>query len=262
AAAGGTRIGEMLAAGVVARLRAVAGSPFDALGAAAGVEAAALAAVAFPAGGAEPSEPDTLDALAEALLARPRIGLRVPGVAHRVLDRDALAAQQLELHVTLATAGPTLVARPQPVDFTSPRHRDVLDEFAGERLGDEQRETIASYFARTPDGRIAESDRTAYYRALFDALVENEAIPSNGIERLGRYRARAIADTLTARGISETRIEIAPSVVRSEVEAADEQSGDAPPAAASAAQVEVPLEVHALRPSNGGAEEPAPAAPP
>jgi hypothetical protein len=259
-AAGEAYIGGMLAAGVVGELQAVAASPFDAIGAAAGVEGAALSAVSFPPGGAEPSEPATLDALAEALNARPRIGLRVPGVADGVLDRDALAVQQIELHVTLATAGQTLVARPQPVDFASPRHQDVLDEFARERLGDEQRETIASYFARTPDGRIVDSDRAAYYRALFDALVENEAIPENGIARLGRYRARAIADGLAARGIMESRIEIAPAVVRSDGEGAGEQRRTAASGGAAAGvsppQVQVPLEVLVMAPSLGSGAEP------
>ena len=226
------RVDRVLAAAIVAHLAAVAAEPFAALGAAAGVEAAALEIVPFRPGEAGPAETETLAALAEALLARPRIGVRVQGVADGGLDRDALAAQQIELHVTLATAGPTLVARPQPVDFESPRHRDILDEFAGERLSAEERETIASYFTRTPDGGVVEHERSAYYRAIFEALVENEPIPESGIERLARYRARAIADSLIAQGVDETRIEIAPAIVRHD--------------GASDTRIEVPLDVFAL----------------
>src|SRR5690606_36487872 len=226
------RADRIVAASVVAQLETIAAAPFDALGLAAGIDGAALETVSFAPGEAEPAEPETLAALTEALLARPGIGLRVRGVADRTLDRDALAAQQIELHVTLATAGPTVVARPRPVDFASPRHRDVLDEFAGERLSSEERETIASYFSRTPDGRIVEEERSAYYRALFDALVENEPIPASGIERLGRYRARAIASALAANGVAEERLEIGPAITR--------EAGEAAP------QIEVPLAVFAL----------------
>lgn len=239
---GAERADRVLAAAIVAHLEAVAAEPFAALGAAAGVDAAALAAVPFPPGEAGPAESGTLAALAEALLARPRVGVRVAGVADGGLDRDALAAQQVELHVTLATAGPTLVARPQPVDFGSPRHQDILDEFAGERLSAEERETIASYFTRTPDGRVVEEERSDYYRAIFAALVEHEPIPQNGIERLARYRARAIADALIAQGVEETRIEIAPAVVRR--------------SAASDARIEVPLDVFALSNEAENAEPP------
>ena len=228
------RLDRILAEAALIHLESVAAAPFAALGAAIGVEADVLEAVSFAPGVATPADPAVLDALAEVLLARPRIGLRVTGVAHRELDRDALAAQQIELHVTLATAGPTLVARPRPVDFASPRHRDVLDEFAGERLGAERLETIASYFTRTPDGRIVEEEMNDYYRAIFDALVENETIPENGIERLGRFRARSIADALMAKGVAESRIEIAPARV---------DSGEASAAAERGRHVDVPLEV-------------------
>jgi len=272
AANDGSGIGRVLAASLVEQLDAITTAPLDALAAATDVGAATLASVSFRPGEAVPVAPETLDAWADALAARPRVGVRVHGVADRVVDRDALAAQQIELHVTLETAGPTLVSRPQPVDFASPRHQDLLEEFAAERLSTEKRETIASYFTRGDDGRIVEAERSAYARALFDALVENEAIPESGIERLARYRARAIADALTRRGVADTRIEIAPAVVRSAadgdrraegdsaVDAADvdaaeidagndgaaDVDGDDASADASEPRIDVPLEVFAL----------------
>ncbi|HEX6995105.1 MAG TPA: DUF748 domain-containing protein [Gammaproteobacteria bacterium] len=276
----GTGIGRVLASSVVEQLDAVASAPLDVLAAAASVDAATLAPVSFPPGEAEPVELETLDAWAEALAARPRIGVRVQGVADRVVDRDALAARQIELHVTLETAGPTLVTEPQPVDFASPRHQDLLEEFVGERLGAERRETIASYFTRGPDGRVVEAERDAYYRALFDALVENEAIPESGIARLGRYRALAIADALTERGVADTRIELARAVVRSATGGGadddappDGADDDAPPDGADGdatgddveddastevepPRIQVPLEVFAL--GERAAEDPTP----
>src|SRR5690606_31068911 len=176
-----------------------------------------------PAGAAEPDREgaEALARLAGALVARPKVGIRVHGVAEQAADRDALAAAQIELHVTLATAGADAIARPRPVDFDSPRHRDVLDEFAGERLGAERRETIASYFTRDASGAVIDAERSDYYRALFDALVESETIPRSALERLARYRARSIADALERHGVAAERIEIAPPVVR----ATDERDG-------------------------------------
>lgn len=249
----GSGFGRVLAASVVEQLDEIASAPLDALAAAARVDAATLAAVSFRPGEAEPVAPETLEAWADALAMRPKLGVRVRGVADRVVDRDALAVRQIELHVTLETAGPTLVERPQPVDFASPRHQDVLEEFAIERLSAERRTTIASHFTRGADGRVVEAERSAYSRALFDALVENAAIPETGIERLGRYRGRAIVDALTRLGVEDTRIEVAPAVVRSPADdGADDGSTEA-----SAGRIDVPLEVFALAArADAGSPEP------
>lgn len=234
-----THLPEVLAAALIARLDAAAERPFDALADAVGADGAALDAVPFPAGAAAPTgqASETIATLADAMLARPSIGLRVQGTAERGADRDELAAEQIELHVTLATAGPDVVARarPRPVDFDSPRHRDVLDEFAGERLGAELRETIASYFTRDADGRVVETERSDYYRTLFDALVEHETIPDQALERLARYRAISIADGLESLGVAAARIDIAaPLVVDARGPAGSESVGAARADAGSA----------------------------
>ena len=125
---------------------AVTAEPFSVLAELAQSDAAAMRGIGFEPGEAEPGDAAfaALDALAEALRQRPRLALRILGRADQELDRDALATRQIELHVTLATAGQRAVARPEPVDFTSPRAWDVLNEFATERLGAERLETIAS----------------------------------------------------------------------------------------------------------------------
>jgi hypothetical protein len=225
-APGRGRLLDVLAAAIAARVDEVAATPFDALGAAVGTDAEVLAAVEFSPGDAAPAEAgrETIAALAEALRARPRVGLRVRGSADRTFDRAALATSQVELHVTLATAGPVVVARPQPIDFDSPRHRDILDEFAGERLSRERRETIASYFTRTEGGDVVDAEKSDYYRTLFHALAENEAIPDGGLERLGRFRARSIADALMGHGIDPARIETAPPALIETDGAADDSA--------------------------------------
>ncbi|MBN1237314.1 MAG: DUF748 domain-containing protein [Gammaproteobacteria bacterium] len=277
------------AAGAAAALRGaleeavldVTAEPFDVLAALVDGEAASLRAVSFEPGVAEPRDAAAAKfaALAAALERRPRLGLLVAGRADPELDRDALATQQIELHVTLATAGPTLVARPTPVDFTSPRAWDVLDEFAAERLGAERLETVASYFERDTNGRVVEGDKPAYYRTLFDELVANESIPEAALIRLGRYRARAIVDALTRLGIAPERLETGRAVLVESVDtagvgagrdAAPERAGEAagpdplapddtaPGASADGrpALVDVPLELMPVPPAESAREAP------
>lgn len=251
---GGRGVADALARGLLSRLEAVAARPFDALGELVGLRGDALREIPFEPGQAAPSPAgaEAVAALGRALDRRPGIGLRVAGIADREIDRDALAAQQIELHVALATAGPTLVARPEPVDFTSPRDRDILDEFAEERLSDERLETIRSYFTRGPDGDVVDAEETSYYEALFDELVENEPIPENGLERLARYRAQAVADVLVDQGVAADRIELADprltraSARRAPAAAEPSRASGAAVAASEPSSVGMPLELFAL----------------
>jgi hypothetical protein len=149
----------------------------------------------------------TIGQLAEALNARPRLGLRVLGGYDEQADRTALARQQIQLHVLLATAGPTINARPRPVDFASPRAQDVLDEFAGERLAAERVTEIERLFD-CGDGDLALLCRRGYYAAIFDALVANEEIANPALNRLARFRALSIVDALTGVGIEPARLEV------------------------------------------------------
>jgi hypothetical protein len=148
----------------------------------------------------------TIAQLANALNARPRLGLRVLGGFDAEADRAALARQQIQLHVLLATAGPVAQGRPQPVDFGSPRAQDVLDEFAGERLPSERVAEIADRF--DCEGSLVPLCRRAYYASIFDALVANEDITLTSLNRLGRFRAQSVVDALTQQGIAPERIEI------------------------------------------------------
>jgi hypothetical protein len=229
---------------LAAAVSRTAAEPFDALGRVVGTAAPMLASVPFDAGSAEitASAAMRLSRLAAALAQRPKLALTVGGGFDRKIDRDALAAQQIRLHVALATAGatefsPAQFGKPPPIDFASPRAQDVLDEFAGERLDAEQVQTIASLF---PGSAAAEpAARENYYRALFDALVAQEPITDAALTRLGHYRAQSIVDTLQ----------------RLDVDAARLRSTGAPaPAAADEDAVLVPLGITAFEPGNGSDE--------
>jgi hypothetical protein len=174
-----------------------------------GADAGSLQAVEFFPGDAAPSPGGAaaLSALAEALGSRPKISAAAAGGFDPEVDRLALAARQVELHVLLATAGPAHRARPQPVDFASPRAQDVLDEFAGERLPTAEVAAIASRFDTrdtAPDSPV----RVSYYRAIFEALTANERIPDSALLRLGRFRAQAIGTALADGGVNPQRIAI------------------------------------------------------
>lgn len=195
------------ASALEARIAAVTDTPFGALAPIIGTTTAS--AVPFLPGDAALTDSAlaAIRQLADALNARPRLGLRVLGGYDPTADRNALARQQIELHVQLATAGPADQARPAPVDFDSARARDVLDEFAGERLPAEQVAELRNRY--TCEGALAEVCERAFYESIFDALVANEEITPTALNRLGRFRALSVIDALRQRGIADERLALA-----------------------------------------------------
>lgn len=206
----GTTQSVRAAAGAVlnARLARVTATPFDVLAPFTNGAEETANAVAFLPGDAALNDGAlaTIAWLADALNARPRLGIRVHGGYDSAADRDALARQQIELHVQLATAGPELQARPAPVDFGSTRAHDVLDEFAAERLPAERVAELARRF--DCEGAFVAVCERAYYEQIFAALVENEEITPTALNRLGRFRALSVVDALRQRGIADDRIDL------------------------------------------------------
>ncbi len=172
-----------------ALLATVANAPYATLAAVVGVDPDALRAVDYEPGAAMPSATggDMLAALAAALLRRPQVGIEVAGGFDAQADRRALAVQQIELHVALATAGPTRRARPAPVDFASPRAQDVLDEFAAQRLPAAQVASIAASFDLHAGAAADAPARVGYYRAIFAGLVAHESIPDGALDGSGVF---------------------------------------------------------------------------
>lgn len=197
--------------------------PAAALGRALGLPGAPPMAVRFEPGAAAltPAATETLSELADALSLRPRLGVAVPARIDPQLDRDALARQQVELHVTLATARSAFRARPQPVDFASARAQDVLDEFAGERLAADELAAISAQHERTGPPEA----RAPYYRAVFAALVDRERIERAALERIGRFRAQSIAEALASAGLATERVALIEGVDIQEGQKADGDTG-------------------------------------
>ena len=181
-------------------------APFDVLGDLAGWRQGGLGRLAFETGSAEISTDAgaQLGAIAEALRQRPRLGLTVTPGYDASADRRALANRQLRLHITLATsARPPGGSGALPLEVGDARVRDILDEFANTRLRAAQRRALESRF---PD----RDDR--YYDAVFHALVENEEVSEPALQRVARYRARAVTDALARQGIDPARLQVAAEV--------------------------------------------------
>ncbi len=187
---------------LAAHLDELAARPFVVLAELAGDDDAVLDEITFLSGSAEtaPAATDTLTLLALALELRPRLGIRVRPAYDPAADRDAIAAQQVRLHIALATsAGRRDRDEPTGPNFNDPRVRDVIDEFAGTRLSEAQRRAIA---------RDA-SDETTTYRDTYLALVANERVSETVLRRLARFRARSVIDALEREGIDRKRFRIA-----------------------------------------------------
>lgn len=197
----GEDLGAAIAAALQDEVARLSAEPFAVLGAVVGRPGQALQYLEFSPGSAEPTAAleAALDVFAAALEARPGLAVVIPAGFNPAHDRDALAARQVELHVSLATAEAAFRAQPEPLDFGSARVQDVLEEFAGERLAAAR---IASFRSRF------EEEGAAYYGALFDALVATEPIADAALARLARFRARAVSNGLAARGIAPERIDI------------------------------------------------------
>ena len=184
-------------------VQSITNNPFRTLGELAGGSSQHLEHVVFMPGAAalRRSAASKLAILATALVQRPGLGLKVNGSFDEVADRQALARKQVGLHVALATsAGPPGRDVPSTIDFADSKVISVLDEFAGERLSDVQ---LAALQMHDPQRG------SAHYAAVFEALVENEAVSRTALKSLARYRARTIADQLVASGVDPSRLQIA-----------------------------------------------------
>ena len=170
------------------------------LGDIAGESPSALRQLDFLPGSAELVAPSlqSLDALARALERRPRLALAMHPAYDPVADRDALARQQVQLHVVLATsARPPGQSDDAQLDFSDEKVRGVLDEFTSTRLPRTVRNALA-------EQRPERSE--AYYRAAFDALVANQDVDDAALRRLARYRVQSAIGELIRLGADAGRL--------------------------------------------------------
>jgi hypothetical protein len=182
-------------------------APFEYLAELVGSPHPSIGKLEFPPGSAEIHD-DTrakLDSLDRALELRPRLGFIVYPGLDPMADREALARQQIRLHVNLATSArrPDEAAENR-IDFDDPKVQTVLDEFAENRLSQARQAAIADRF---PDRNASR------YRAVFEALVDNEEVPRSALDRLARYRARSIIEELVSSGSDRSRLQQAEAIL-------------------------------------------------
>ena len=195
-------IASVFADSFAAHLTDLAAAPFSVLNELAGAPDAVLDAVPFLPGSAEmaPTATNTLVLLADALGQRPRLELRVHPGYDPAADRNAIAAQQIKLHIALATSAGGREGRVAAIpDFADPKVRDILDEFAGARLSESQRRAMAGNAG----------DVTTTYRDIYRALVANERVSETVLKRLASFRARSVIDALEREGIDRKRLRMA-----------------------------------------------------
>ena len=205
--AGRADVARLIASSVTDHLAALARSPFEYLGDLVGWSGTDLEWVGFEAGSAEIGDEAAvkLDALERALALRPMLALTVFPALDENADREALARQQVRLHVDLASSA-GIPGRPPPesLDYDDPVVRDVLEEFAADRLPAPRR---AALTGRHPNGDVS------YYRAVFEALVDGEVVAMPALIRLARYRAQAVAEKLAVEESRDDRIRQAEEIV-------------------------------------------------
>ena len=192
-------VASVFADSLAAHLENLDGRAFGVLAELAGRPDAVLDEIAFLPGSAEmaPAAADTLELLALALDQRPQLGMRVRPAYDLEADRAAIAAQQVKLHIALATSKGTRESGDTiDPDFDNQRIRDVLDEFAGARLSETQRRAIAGNA----------NDKTTTYRDIYLALIDNEHVSETLLRRLARFRARSVIDALEQAGIDRQRL--------------------------------------------------------
>lgn len=203
----------VIARAVQQTLVKAAAAPFKLLGSLLGGDAPKqLDSVPFEAGKTELTPPamEVITAVSEILHRRPALALVSVGTYDPIADRDALARQQVRLHLSLATVeGPTSTGAPKPINFSDPLVQDVLDEFGKSRLGDDVISGIGVRNSPEASEADQETGRRTYYQALFNALVDNEEVSEFAIKNLAKYRAQSIVDELQRQGIQAARIRAA-----------------------------------------------------
>lgn len=178
----------------------IAERPFEHLAGLIGRPDIDLGKLAFPAGSPEVTGGTAAKlAMLDALLSqRPRLSLIVHPGYDPVTDREALARQQVGLHVNLATSSGTPGRPDHPaIDFSDRKVHTVLDEFAENRLPQSLQEAIRS--------RHAARD-AAYYRDVFEVLVDNEDVARTALNRLARYRAQTVVRGVAQSGDNDGRV--------------------------------------------------------
>lgn len=189
-------------------------APFRALGRLFDGNGEDMGGVLFEPGSADigPPELEKLNKVIVAVAQRPQLSLEVHGGVDPELDGRALKSLQVRRAVAAKLGfrwSPE--EEPGPVPFDSAASQSALEDLAGERGGPNAVEQVQAAFEKK-EGRKAErigrvsalvgrpSPDPAFYRALFEHVVDTAPLSAQDLEALAGRRAQAVAGALVRRG--------------------------------------------------------------
>jgi hypothetical protein len=102
---------------------------------------------------------------------------------------------------------------PGLVAFADPRTQRALESMLSSRVGDVGVQAFERVYARTAgteapagSGTAVKPVPSAYHKAMFERLVEIEALPERALRELATRRADAIIEALVKAGAERTRL--------------------------------------------------------
>jgi outer membrane protein OmpA-like peptidoglycan-associated protein len=192
-------LGGLVARAIGAAVRKIVSAPFRALASLFGAddggedeEDERLAAIRFAAGSAElrPPEEEDIAKLAQALVARPGLGVTV----HAGYDPQLDAAELRHDSVRRAVLRRASYPAGGPLEVRDPAIVRSAEALYRERIGDPRALR-----------RMVEDD-VVYARALIERLAAEESLEPDAMAELARKRAGAVRDAFAAHGVDPDRV--------------------------------------------------------
>ncbi len=176
-------------------------APFKLLGKMLGIGGAALQYVHFDPGSSiiEPTEKETLDALANVLPKKPEMVLLVPGVYEANADTRELRKRKLRDELVARLRAGTDKSMKEAM-----RSGSLLEKIYRKRAG---KEALGRFKEAESAGR--EKDPKGYLQKLFDTVLETYPVDRNELARLAKKRAEHIVGYLTKAGVPKSQLRIA-----------------------------------------------------
>lgn len=213
--------------GVISRafgnlITGIAASPFKMLASLIGIKSENLDRLQFEQGYAEltPPEKEKVQHIADALLKRPELKLKVPAVYAAAADTQALKEIKVDGRVEAQLQAESETEKKGVL--LSDRRIKILERIAKNQMPDLQLDSLRNSNLKPADpGKPDEKtvlDDTAYAAALRDLLVAVEPVTNEELLVLARARAQSVIAALTAgNSIPESRVEItAPVAIKAD----------------------------------------------
>ena len=198
-------IGDIVGQALVKILKSAITSPFRLLAGIVGGDADDFGRVEFLPGRSDitPPEKEKLDALAEAMLARPELALEIAGVFDEQSDVAILQQQQFSAQVK-AHFGDQFnnlsLSSKEYLKYLESRYEGLLLAPALPQL-----QQLQQQFIPQENNKL---DSLAYAKAIKQRLIAEEVLPGEALKGVANLRASNVKALLLAQGIAEHRLAI------------------------------------------------------